>query len=446
MLPIFSSTNSPRLTPKTFLSWLITTRLVRIIVISFITFSAIFSFTHLFRGFYFGRSKILHPISRTYDTNQISPLSEMNNLYRFSKMHSKTSKLFTDSLYPYYYRAERTPELDDITVTTFVSQQGFDDLIRLAEAWQGPVSAVLHVPTETLDDKDPRIVNILATYNDLYKRNAILKQNVDIHLLAGPVSINNVTILPRPTNFHFNIARFFARSEFVLFLDQDTWPTQRARKILRKHKEILLQNDILVLPTFVFTELSTSHTSNDFPRSIEELTKLAKRKYMGLKDSGWSLNKGPTSYENWLKKKVYNVSDYEMHYQPNFVVRRGRELPWCTERFDNFENSKAACLLQMYISGSELWVIPEAFLIEYHYNRHSYLLKPIESKWEKTIKDRMYTKFFREACIHYAKILDSMGEWNTPKANHVKQQCARIITNWGLGIIDGLTADSITVL
>lgn len=61
----------------------------------------------------------------------------MNNLYRFSKMHSKTSKLFTDSLYPYYYRAERTPELDDITVTTFVSQQGFDDLIRLAEAWQG---------------------------------------------------------------------------------------------------------------------------------------------------------------------------------------------------------------------------------------------------------------------------------------------------------------------
>ncbi|CAB4398417.1 unnamed protein product [Rhizophagus irregularis] len=399
MLPIFSSTNSPRLTPKTFLSWLITTRLVRIIVISFITFSAIFSFTHLFRGFYFGRSKILHPISRTYDTNQISPLSEMNNLYRFSKMHSKTSKLFTDSLYPYYYRAERTPELDDITVTTFVSQQGFDDLIRLAEAWQGPVSAVLHVPTETLDDKDPRIR-----------------------------------------------VQFFARSEFVLFLDQDTWPTQRARKILRKHKEILLQNDILVLPTFVFTELSTSHTSNDFPRSIEELTKLAKRKYMGLKDSGWSLNKGPTSYENWLKKKVYNVSDYEMHYQPNFVVRRGRELPWCTERFDNFENSKAACLLQMYISGSELWVIPEAFLIEYHYNRHSYLLKPIESKWEKTIKDRMYTKFFREACIHYAKILDSMGEWNTPKANHVKQQCARIITNWGLGIIDGLTADSITVL
>ncbi|CAB4405485.1 unnamed protein product [Rhizophagus irregularis] len=399
MLPIFSSTNSPRLTPKTFLSWLITTRLVRIIVISFIIFSAIFSFTHLFRGFYFGRSKILHPISRTYDTNQISPLSEMNNLYRFSKMHSKTSKLFTDSLYPYYYRAERTPELDDITVTTFVSQQGFDDLIRLAEAWQGPVSAVLHVPTETLDDKDPRIR-----------------------------------------------VQFFARSEFVLFLDQDTWPTQRARKILRKHKEILLQNDILVLPTFVFTELSTSHTSNDFPRSIEELTKLAKRKYMGLKDSGWSLNKGPTSYENWLKKKVYNVSDYEMHYQPNFVVRRGRELPWCTERFDNFENSKAACLLQMYISGSELWVIPEAFLIEYHYNRHSYLLKPIESKWEKTIKDRMYTKFFREACIHYAKILDSMGEWNTPKANHVKQQCARIITNWGLGIIDGLTADSITVL
>jgi hypothetical protein len=67
----------------------------------------------------------------------MSPLSEMNNSYRFSKMHSKTSKLFSDSLYPYYYHAEQKPELDDITVTTFVSQHGFDDLIKLAEAWQG---------------------------------------------------------------------------------------------------------------------------------------------------------------------------------------------------------------------------------------------------------------------------------------------------------------------
>jgi hypothetical protein len=54
----------------------------------------------------------------------------------------------------------------------------------------------------------------------------------------------------------------------------------------------------------------------------------------------------------------------------------------------------------------------------------------------------MYSKFFREACIHHARVLDSMGEWDTPKANHVKQQCARIITNWGLGIIDGITSDS----
>lgn len=57
----------------------------------------------------------------------------------------------------------------------------------------------------------------------------------------------------------------------------------------------------------------------------------------------------------------------------------------CTERFDNFEYSKATCLFQMYVSGSELWVIPEAFLIEYHYNRHSYLLKPVESEWEVRI-------------------------------------------------------------
>ncbi|CAG8652094.1 3313_t:CDS:2 [Funneliformis mosseae] len=434
-LPI---SGTPRPTPKGILSWLI----IRIIVISFVTFSAIFSFTHIFWSSYFGRPRILHPITRTYDTKLISPLSEFNNSNRFSKMHSKTSKLFTDGLYPYYYHAEHTPELDDVTIATFVSQQGFDDLIRLAEVWQGPISAILHVPTKTLDDTDPSIVNILATYNDLYKRNAFLKQHVDIHLITGPVS-NNVSILPRPTNFHLNVARLFARSEFVLFLDQDTWPTQRARKILRKHKSLLLQNDILVLPSFTFTELSIS---NDFPRSFEELTKLVKRNYMGLIDDGWSLNKGPTSYENWLKKSIYNISEYDIHYQPNFVVKRGSVIPWCTERFDNFEHSKAACLFQMYISGSKLWVIPEAFSIKYHYNRHSYLLKAVESKWEKTIKDRMYAKFLREACIHHARILDSLGDWSTPKANHVKQQCDRIITNWGLGIIDGLRLDGVEIV
>lgn len=58
----------------------------------------------------------------------------------------------------------------------------------------------------------------------------------------------------------------------------------------------------------------------------------------------------------------------------------------------------------------------------------------------------MYTKFFRETCIHYAIILDSMGEWSTQKANHVKQQCTKILTNWGLGIIDGLTIDSVTAV
>jgi len=40
----------------------------------------------------------------------------------------------------------------------------------------------------------------------------------------------------------------------------------------------------------------------------------------------------------------------------------------------------------MYISGSELWVVPEAFAIESHSNRYSYLLKPVESKWEVRIE------------------------------------------------------------
>lgn len=104
---------------------------------------------------------------------------------------------------------------------------------------------------------------------------------------------------------------------------------------------------------------------------------------MALHDRHWDLNHGPTNWYLWRKssadprlveapelggglglgldgligggRDVYRVIDYDLHYAPNVVVSR-KGQPWCTERFDVM---KAACVYQMYLSGAEMWVLPD---------------------------------------------------------------------------------------
>lgn len=104
---------------------------------------------------------------------------------------------------------------------------------------------------------------------------------------------------------------------------------------------------------------------------------------VALHDLSWDVNRGPTNFPLWRKmngdprlqeesetggglglglkgavgggNQLYRVTDYDLHYAPNVVVSKQGQ-PWCTERFDN---NKAACVYQMYLAGSELWVLPD---------------------------------------------------------------------------------------
>ncbi|CAG8769909.1 22087_t:CDS:2, partial [Gigaspora rosea] len=166
ILPV--SGTLPRPTFKNFAIWLFKTTIWSL-VFGYLAFSVILSSIHLFEYLDFGvnRSrKFILPINRTYDTNNTSPLSEMTNEYRFLKLHSESSQLSRDNIFPFYFRSELTPEENDITVTTFVTQDNYDDLVRLAEAWQGPISAVFHLQNETLNSLE--IINVLQTFANLY--------------------------------------------------------------------------------------------------------------------------------------------------------------------------------------------------------------------------------------------------------------------------------------
>ena len=89
-------------------------------------------------------------------------------------------------------------------------------------------------------------------------------------------------------------------------------------------------NNVLILPTFVFIENSTTNYSNySFPRTKKEVVDLVNKHKLGLQDYGWEINSGPTCLDSWLKAvKLFRVEEYELHYRPNFVARKGGQIPW----------------------------------------------------------------------------------------------------------------------
>jgi hypothetical protein len=127
-----------------------------------------------------------------------------------------------------------------------------------------------------------------------------------------------------------NVARFFARTKFVFFLDFDTWPTPETHSNIKRYADLLIKNNVLILPTFVWIENSTtSYTNYSFPRTKEEVVGLVNKHKLGLQDSGWEINSGPTCLDSWLKAvELFHVEEYELHYRPNFIARKSGQIPW----------------------------------------------------------------------------------------------------------------------
>ncbi|GAA6013752.1 hypothetical protein JCM11491_005086 [Sporobolomyces phaffii] len=231
-----------------------------------------------------------------------------------------------------------------------------------------------------------------------------------------------------PTEFD-QIANEYVRTLFeTLPLQPDEWPT-------RKQQLVQLVN--------------TRIPSPDTPTSAT----------LALHDRRWDINHGPTNWYLWRKssadprldedptmgggrglgidgavgggKEVYKVVDYDLHYTPNVVVSR-KGQPWCTERF---EDVRAACVYQMYLTGAELWVLPDEWV---------YTLEPLEKRPEgekedpadklrNSISSRLYGKFHQEACMHYGREFLSVAMWDSEKAQHLRETCARTLSSWGMG-------------
>ncbi|KAL1917320.1 uncharacterized protein VTP21DRAFT_4976 [Calcarisporiella thermophila] len=353
-------------------------------------------------------------LERTYDANETySLLTDFSNSYRLSKMFSKALPETLKDVEPFYLRADTSPPPEDITVTLVVQEQNLPLLISFAKEWQGPISVLFTVETE-------------EGRRNLDENIQQLRRNVDVHLMWDHNPPSLIGLRP-PLNLRRNIARLFARTEFVAQFADGVWPVTDFRESLNdaRVRKRLRGGDLFVLPTFEYT---SNATVRNVPQSKGAALRLVQQGHLALHER-WEHG---TSLEKWSQAQgVYRIENFDLHYNPSVVM--SKELShWCPERINDHG---AACLYGAYLSGSDFWVLPNDFMV--HIN------KPVgfhptfaDSEVEAGYDEKMYQRYLPELCMHHARRLHAIKLWHTSRSRHCKTQCGAVLRSWGKGLFD----------
>ncbi|KAF5380389.1 hypothetical protein D9615_004711 [Tricholomella constricta] len=271
------------------------------------------------------------------------------------------SKAFSTSMrpskvIPYFYRAAGRFDQDDITITTLVTSSRFQAFSRLVERYQGPISVTIHVGNTTTE-----IRNLLKSLRVLYTTSRSMAIYVDVHLV--------IDSFDRQFNTWRNIARLFARTDYIMMLDVDFFICTDFRTAMRKSWHIMSQlregNTAFVIPAFEYIKYADGVDHSGFPKDKRTLLGLIKSKRLGMFHASWAPGHNSTDYKRYYAAPpgdVYEVTQYHSAYEP-YVVFKKDGPPWCDDRFIGYGGNKAACLFEMYISGISYFVLADHFII-----------------------------------------------------------------------------------
>lgn len=121
----------------------------------------------------------------------------------------------------------------------------------------GPISVTIHVRNSTSHIRD-----LLDSLHELYTSSPTMSAYVDVHLV--------IDAFDRQFNTWRNIARLFARTEFVMMLDVDFSLCTDFRSAIRASKAVLDKlragNAALVVPAFEYVKHSDGTDQESFPR------------------------------------------------------------------------------------------------------------------------------------------------------------------------------------
>ncbi|KAI8335370.1 glycosyl-transferase for dystroglycan-domain-containing protein [Chlamydoabsidia padenii] len=326
------------------------------------------------------------------------------------------SKLFSSALgpstlKPYYFKASHLIHPKDITLSTLVTRNRFPVLGRLASHYQGPISVAIHINDDNSKDQ------VIKELHELYDSNPDVRQYVDIHLVIDPFD--------RQFNLWRNVAKLFARTDYIMMLDVDFYLcTDFRRRILTNPNLLALLDSgrgALVVPAFEYLLQDDGLDAATFPTHKEDLLNQLDQSKIDMFHKSWLNGHGATNYSKWYgASDLYKVTDYNFSYEP-YVIFRKQGTPWCDERFIGYGGNKAACLYELYLAGLEYWVLPDDFLI---HQTHSY---PEDTRRKERQHNRkLYSNFREELCLRYSRKYIATGEWDTSRSDNLKNECQKI--------------------
>ncbi|EIN06724.1 hypothetical protein PUNSTDRAFT_71944 [Punctularia strigosozonata HHB-11173 SS5] len=331
------------------------------------------------------------------------------------------AKVFSQSMHPsditpFFYRASKSPQKDDITITTIVTPNRLQRLADLVDHYQGPVSAAVHISTSNAT----ACAEMLTALHGIY-RSGSLRRYLDVHLVLDPFD--------RQFNTWRNIARLFARTDYVMLLDVDFWLCTDFGSALKKRasREVVAKldggNAALVIPAFEYTKQEEGRDPSLFPRDKETLLSLVRQERLGMFHRSWAPGHNSTDYNRYYAAppgQVYRVTQYQAAYEP-YVIFKKDGPPWCDERFVGYGGNKAACLFEMYISGMSFYVLADHFII---HQSHAYEeeARRVERKYNR----KVYADFKEETCIRYIRRFYEEGTLGGPDGYNAQSECTKI--------------------
>ncbi|KAH0829179.1 glycosyl-transferase for dystroglycan-domain-containing protein [Lanmaoa asiatica] len=342
------------------------------------------------------------------------------------------SKAFSQSMQPckiipFYYKGSATFEDDDITITTLVTFSRFKVFGELAKRYRGPISAAVHVVP-----RDSHVV--LDALHDLYTSTPGMSSFVDVHLVLSPFA--------RQLNTWRNVARLFARTEFVMMLDVDFAICTDFRSHVRAGLDGEVGRSLrdgyaaLVVPAFEYLNQEDGVDPDTFPSDKKVLLELVKTGKIDMFHKSWAPGHSSSDYPRFYVAapgEVYRIKQYQAAYEP-YVIFKKEGPPWCDERFVGYGGNKAACLYEMYLSGMSFFVLADHFLIH-----QSHVYEEAARRLERKSNRRIYQDFKEEICLRYLQQHRDAGALNTTLGRNVIEECKRLkgVSNSAVYIMDG---------
>ncbi|KAF5354639.1 hypothetical protein D9756_005432 [Leucocoprinus leucothites] len=234
-----------------------------------------------------------------------------------------------------------------------------------------------------------------------------------------------------------NIARLFARTEYVMMLDVDFYLcTPRFREVLRRTitstgisevKEMFKSGmAAFVIPAFEYVKYNDGRDYQAFPNSKKDLIRLIKERKIRMFHDIWPPGHNSTNYDGYYAAKpgeVYRVTQFQSYYEPYTIFRKDGP-PWtdrCDERFVGYGGNKAACIFEMYLSGMSFYVLSDHFIV--HQN---HLYEENARKSERKFNRKIYSEFKEETCLRYLRNFQELGILRATRARNAIDECGKM--------------------